>query len=167
MSNLPYLCKKIKRDVSTRLLVHMSECNLRESNQFACNPNHSVEVVLDCVLNNISTASKTGSKHPSLHRRCQVAAYNCAILNAHLAMLTRSEADAPQRYLVRRASRTSLSMPKHAFTELISRIYSTGRTFIRSAVQTWTGRPDSVVVRSMTKVLSPSTALCIIVLFLQ
>ena len=51
----------------------------------------------------------------------------------------------PVPYVVKRATRTSLSMPRHALIEPISGTYSTGRTLIHSAVQIWNGLPDSVV----------------------
>ena len=50
-----------------------------------------------------------------------------------------------QPYVVRRATRSSLSMPCHALAVPTSRTVSTGRTFINAAVQVWNSLPDDVV----------------------
>ena len=51
----------------------------------------------------------------------------------------------PKPFLVRRATRSSLSMPCHALTVPVSRTISTGRTFIHTAVRVWNSLPDKVV----------------------
>ena len=51
----------------------------------------------------------------------------------------------PQPCTVRQATCTNVSMPRHAVTELISITYSTGWTFIHSAVQISDRLPDIIV----------------------
>ena len=82
---------------------------------------------------------------PSLLHRRQVAA-TAVIYKMHTSLCPPDlKRMLPQPYVIRRATRTSLSMPSHALTEPVSRTYSTGRTFIHTAVQTWNSLPDSVV----------------------
>ncbi|XP_072015675.1 uncharacterized protein [Amphiura filiformis] len=82
---------------------------------------------------------------PSLHHRRQVAAAS-VLYKMHTSLCPLDlKALLPKHYVIRRAIRTSLSMPSHALTEPVSRTLSTGRTFVHVAVHVWNGLPDSVV----------------------
>ena len=82
---------------------------------------------------------------PSLHHRRQVAA-TTVIYKMHTSLCPADlKGMLPQPYVIRRATRTSLTMPSHALIEPVSRTYSTGRTFIHTAVHIWNNLPDSVV----------------------
>ena len=81
----------------------------------------------------------------SLHERRQVAAAT-VLYKMHTSVCpTDLRALLPQPYVVRRATRSSLSMPCHALTVPVSRTVSTGRTFIHTAVHVWNSLPDDVV----------------------
>ena len=89
--------------------------------------------------------NNVGLNSPSLHHRRQVAA-TTALYKMHTSL---SPPDLtvrlPKPDVVRPAIRISLALTSHTLTELVSRTYSTGRTFLHSAVQTCNGLPDSVV----------------------
>ena len=79
----------------------------------------------------------------SLHQRRQVAA---VLYKMHTSKcLIDLRALLPQPFVVRRATRSSLSMPCHALAVPVSRTVSTGRTFIHTAVHVWNSLPDNVV----------------------
>ncbi|XP_071823189.1 uncharacterized protein [Apostichopus japonicus] len=78
----------------------------------------------------------------SLHQRRQVAAATVLYKMHTNSCPPDLKAMLPQPFV---ATRSSLSMPSHAFTVPVSRTVSTGRTFIPSAVQVWNSLPDSVV----------------------
>ena len=81
----------------------------------------------------------------SLHQRRQVAAAT-VLYKMHTSTCPPDlKALLPQPFVVRRATRSSLSMPCHALTVPTSRTVSTGRTFIHTAVQVWNSLPDDVV----------------------
>ena len=81
----------------------------------------------------------------SLHQRRQVAAAT-VLYKMHTSMCPSDlKALLPQPYVIRRATRSSVSMPCHALTLPSSRTVSSGRTFIHAAVQVWNSLPDEVV----------------------
>jgi len=81
----------------------------------------------------------------SLHQRRQVAAAT-VLYKMHTSLCPPDlKALLPKPFLVRRATRSSLSMPCHALTVPVSRTISTGRTFIHTAVRVWNSLPDKVV----------------------
>ena len=81
----------------------------------------------------------------SLHERRQVAAAT-VLYEMHTSVCpTDLRAPLPQPYVVRRASRSSLSMPCHALAVPVSTTVSTGRTFIHMAVHVWDSLPNDVV----------------------
>ena len=81
----------------------------------------------------------------SLHQRRQVAAAT-VVYKMHTSLcLPDLKALLPEPYVVRRATRSSVSMPSHALTVPVSRTVSTGRTFIHTAVQVWNSLSDDVV----------------------
>ena len=51
----------------------------------------------------------------------------------------------PPPYKVKRATRSSLSMPSHALEEPTSRTHSTGRSFLHTAVSIWNSLPEDIV----------------------
>ena len=80
-----------------------------------------------------------------LHQRRQVAAAT-VLYKMHTRLCpTDLKALLPHPYVVKRATRSSLSMPCHALTVPVSRTLSTGRTFIHNAVHVWNSLPDNVV----------------------
>ena len=82
---------------------------------------------------------------PSLHHRQQVAA-TTVLYKMHTRLCSPDlTLMLPQPYVVRRATRTSLSVPRHGLTEPISRSYSSSRTFTHSVIHFWNGPPESVV----------------------
>ena len=81
----------------------------------------------------------------SLHQRRQVAAAT-VLYKMHTSICpTDLSALLPQPYVIRRATRSSLSMPSHAPAVPVSRTVSTGRTFIHAVVHVWNSLPDCVV----------------------
>ena len=89
--------------------------------------------------------AKTELNISSLHERRQVAAAT-VLYKMHTSLCPPDlKALLPQPFVVRRATRSSLSMPCHALTVPVSRTFSTGRTFIHTAVHVWNSLPDSVV----------------------
>ena len=81
----------------------------------------------------------------SLHQRRQVAAV-AVLYKMHTSKCPIDlRALLPQPFVVRRATRSSLSMPCHALAVPVSRTVSTGRTFIHTAVHVWNSLPDNVV----------------------
>ncbi|XP_072017132.1 uncharacterized protein [Amphiura filiformis] len=82
---------------------------------------------------------------PSLHHRRQVAAAS-VLYKMHTSLCPPNlKALLPKPYVIRRATRTSLSMPSHALTEPVSRTLSTGRTFVHVAVQYMFGMESRTV----------------------
>ena len=51
----------------------------------------------------------------------------------------------PPPYKVKRATRSSLSVPSHALEEPTSRTHSTGRSFLHTAVSIWNSLPEDIV----------------------
>ena len=81
----------------------------------------------------------------SLHQRRQVAAV-AVLYKIHTSKCPIDiRALLPQPYVVGRATRSSMSMPRHALAVAVSRTVSTGRTFIHTAVHVWNSLPDNVV----------------------
>ncbi|PIK50568.1 reverse transcriptase [Apostichopus japonicus] len=81
----------------------------------------------------------------SLHQRRQVAAATVLYKMHTNSCPPDLKAMLPKPFVARRATRSSLSMPGHAFTVPVSRTVSTCRTFFYSTVQVWNSLPDSVV----------------------
>ena len=81
----------------------------------------------------------------TLHQRRQVAAAT-VLYKMHTSLCpTDLRSLLPQPYVVRRATRSSMSMPCHALAVPVSRTISTGRTFIHAAVHVWNSLPDNIV----------------------
>ena len=100
---------------------------------------------------------------PSLRHRRQVAASTVLYQMQTRLFPPDLKQMLPQPCVVRRATGTILSMPRHALTELISRTYSTSRTVILSICN---GLPDSEVGEIYGNgAPSFNRAVCIIILF--
>ena len=81
----------------------------------------------------------------SLHQRRQVAAVAVLYKMRTSKYPMDRRALLPQPYAVRRATRSSMSMPCHTPAVPVSRTVPTGRTFIHTAVHVWNSLPDNVV----------------------
>ena len=82
----------------------------------------------------------------SLHQRRQVAAAT-VLYKMHTSSWCPPDLKTllPKPFLVRKATRSSLSMPCHALAVPVSRTISAGRTFIHTAARVWNGLSDKVV----------------------
>ena len=83
---------------------------------------------------------------PALQHRRQVAAMT-VLYKMHTSQCPSAlKMMLPQPYIIRRTTRSSMSMPSHALTEPKSRTHSTGRrSFIRTAVTVWNSLPENIV----------------------
>ena len=82
---------------------------------------------------------------PSLQHRRRVAA--ATVLYKMQTNLCPSDMKSmlPQPYVIRRSTRTSRAMPRHALTIPTSRTYSTDRSFLHIAVPLWNNLPEGTV----------------------
>ena len=81
----------------------------------------------------------------SLHQRPQVAAF-AVLYKMHTSKCPIDlRAQVPQAFVVRRATRSSMSMPCHALAVPVSRTVSIGRTSIHTVFHEWNSLPDIVV----------------------
>ena len=97
------------------------------------------------IIGTSEVEARTKLNITSLHQRRQVAAAT-VLYKMHTSLCPPDlKALLPQPYVVRRATRSSVSMPCHALTIPSSRTVSSGRTFIHAAVQVWNSLPDEVV----------------------
>ena len=81
----------------------------------------------------------------SLHQRRQVAAVAVLYKMNTSKCPIAHRAQVPQPYVVRRATRSSMSLPCYALAVSVSRTVSINRTFIHRAVHEWNSLPDIVV----------------------